>query len=530
MNCKHIPNLLSPLLDGELSDNTAAQVRAHLDTCLVCAAELTAMQNAVALLQTDAAAPQLPTPDLYAAFQQRLVTQSTQTVFRSGRSRRASPAWLLPRLAVCVVGAVCVGNTLWHKFSPYNRAERYLLTAASSLSQNSAASPMHVNEIRRYRAPNGREFTRFFNTWWHNGYAYTRASEQKPPAAGGDAANPVDFALSYGYSTPGGVMLSWNAGNPANNLVRFDWVPSDPLHPINYAVQYNADRCASWFQQIVAHGKTAQAQVKVRDTSSNSGQYTLHIGDLKAGLKRSDGPEDTIDAPDALTMWFNGEGSLHHFQELRHSERGEPLREDTFVDYPAQPLPQIAAPNVPRNRPVVLAYKLPRITTPVPSEHLVKPVWLTMTAEEKKEVRHAIKIFAEIWRAHNAARLRNLVDTDRLLEITRPDKRAGLTSDNIWQRVWLDHLRQQPQWQYFAINVDFAFEAAPPLLDEVPFNVGEWNLDHTLPGLNVLAWVNAGLADGQEYKTGIRLYLVKRPTGWKVYQFGLMHTADASTP
>ncbi len=57
-----------------------------------------------------------------------------------------------------------------------------------------------------------------------------------------------------------------------------------------------------------------------------------------------------------------------------------------------------------------------------------------------------------------------------------------------------------------------------------------WQVDRTLPGLNVLAWIDARQEDGQDYKVGARLYLVKRPSGWKVFQFGLLRTGAAILP
>ncbi len=216
-------------------------------------------------------------------------------------------------------------------------------------------------------------------------------------------------------------------------------------------------------------------------------------------------------------------------EQLRNSPDGL-LYEDMFVDYPAEPLPQLAAPDLPPGRPIALAYKLPGKVTTVPPERLIKPVWLTMTKQEKAEIEGVVWTFTTAWKHHDAVLLRNTVDLDYPLEITRPDKRAGLTREDVWQRVWLKRMQSQPNWSYLVFNTDFAFESAPRLLDEVPLNVGEWNLDHTLPGLNVLAWMSAGLADGQEYKTAARFYLVKRPAGWKVSQFGLLHNGASSTP
>ena len=529
MNCKHVTKLISPLLDGELSEASSTQVRAHLDTCPACAAEATALQRATLLLQQDATSPQLPTHDLYAAFQERLVMQAAGTPVRSRQIRRTSPAWLLPRLAVCLVGAVCVVNILRHKFFPYNHTETALLTAAYNLSQSHNDEPMHITEIRRYRTPEGDERTRFFHTWWHKGYSYTRTMEQKPQHHSENNLTSSDFVLSYGYGTPGGTLLHWDAEGRTNKPVRLEWIPCDPTQRANYAIQYDADRYASWCRQIVKYGKTEQAQVQDGDTMSGPGQYSLHIDDMKSGLERSDGPDDSRTAPASLTLWFNTQGRLLHYQELQR-ESGKPLLQDTLIDYPQYPIPQIAAPDIPRNRPVALAYKPSRSNAPIPAERLVKPVWLTMTKKEKAEVEGAIWTFTVAWRTHNAGLLKSVVDLDTPLEITRPEKRAGLTREDVWQNVWLKRMQSWPDWRYLTFNTDFAFEAAPRLLDEVPLNVGEWNLDHSLPGLNVLAWMNGGLADGHEYKTGARFYLVKHPTGWKLSQFGLLHNGVSSAP
>ena len=528
MNCKHVTALLSPWMEGELSEASHLQVRAHLDTCPACDAEYAALQRVVALLQNDAAAPQPAIPDLYATFQQRLVTQPVKASFWGGRNHRVSRTWLLPRLAVGLVGAGCVASAIKHKFFRYNAAEQTLMSAAYNLSLPHPEEPMHITEIRRTRTPEGSERTRLFHTWWHRGYSYARVLDQTSSADENRLPTASEFVLSCRYGTPGGTMLQWGPER-ANKTVRLEWIPSNPAQPTNGAIQYDAGRYAVWCRQIVEHGKTAQAHVEEESTPSIPDQYSVHIDDLKAGLGRLPTPSYIVDVPDALTLWFNKQGYVEHYQEgLRAS--GKELLEDTFIAYPQYPIPQLTAPDVPRNRPVALAYKLPVNNPLVPPERLVKPVWLTMREEEKDEVRHTIKLFAEMWRAHNVVRLRTMVDTERLLEITRPDKRAGLTGEDIWQRAWLDHLRRQPSWQYFTINVDFAFEAAPRLFDTVPLDVNEWNLDHALPGLNVLAWVNAQQADGQEYKTGVRLYLVKRPTGWKVVQFGQLRSGDSSIP
>ncbi len=155
MKCKHVSNLLSPLLEGELSEAVGSQVRSHLDTCPVCANEQETLLRAVSLLQKDAAAPQMPLPDLYPAFQERLVTQPDKSSLWGGRKHRLTRAWLLPRLAVCIVGTLCVANTIRHKFFPYNSQERALLSAASSVSRYSNENSIHVNEIRHFRDAKG---------------------------------------------------------------------------------------------------------------------------------------------------------------------------------------------------------------------------------------------------------------------------------------------------------------------------------------------------------------------------------------
>ena len=531
MNCKHAANLLSPLLESELSPMEAAQVQAHLNTCPACATEFADLQRTALLLQTDAALPLPPLPHLYSDFQQRLVTQLAPAPFWGRRTSRISPAWLLPRLAVCVAGAIVAGNALQHRFFPYSRMERSLLAAASDLARHSE-SPMYVNEIRRFYTPDGQARTNFFYTWWDKGYSYERILQQMPRQSGKSAADSEDYKLSFRYYTPGGTIISWEAGN-LNKRAYLEWIPTDPLGKsnTNYAIQYDADRYAGWLEQIAKSGKTAVGQAEqAEETNGKEPLRRLKIGDLKAGLKRTDGPNTGIDAPDALTLWFDSSGRIRHCEELQREQYGTPLNEDTLIEYPETPHPYIAAPDVPTYCPMLAGAKRLAKNAPVPPERLIKPVWLTMSAKEKEEVTHAIKIFAEMWRAHNAVRLREVVDTDYLLEMTRPDKRAGLTSESIWKRVWLDRLRQQPPWQYFAINVDFAFEAEPRLLDAVPLDVNEWTLENTLPGLNALAWINARRADNSDYKIGARLYLIKRPTGWKVYQFGLLRTGDAVTP
>lgn len=121
MNCKTIANLLSLRMEGELSPTTNAQVQAHLEACPACAAEYTALLRVTALLQADASAPQLPLPDLYSAFQQRLVTTPARRSFLGRRNGRVSWAWLLPRLAVGAAGLAIVGRTAWLNSFPIPR-------------------------------------------------------------------------------------------------------------------------------------------------------------------------------------------------------------------------------------------------------------------------------------------------------------------------------------------------------------------------------------------------------------------------
>ncbi len=470
MNCKTIANLLPLHSEGELSPTANAQVQAHLKACPACNAEYRDLQRVTGLLQADAAAPQLPLPDLYAAFQQRLVTAPARRSFLGRSNGRVSWAWLLPRLAVGAAGLVIAGRTAWLKFFPYNATERLLYSAINNLEQPNEA-PSIVHTISDASDTSHRERLSYSNTWWQNGYAFTQTSRQVPVPSAPSAATPSTYYVpAYACSTPGGVWFQWEPLGDNNKWVRMTWTPCDPAQPENNEAKALADEASRVLKEVLEGGEAGQIEASYTEEQV-AGETILRMqfSKLKRELPPGAGKLTDYYSPESLTLWFDRNGKLQSSAAEHGARYGSPWGSHSTITYqnPASSFPTawVNPPRLPGNKPVVAAYNLPAKTASLPAERIVKPVWLDMTQPEKAEVEQAVWTFSQAWRHHDAAQLRSVVDVERLLEITRPDKRSGLTGEDVWQKAWQERLRAQPRWQSFTLKTDFAFEAAPRLLD-----------------------------------------------------------------
>ena len=313
------------------------------------------------------------------------------------------------------------------------------------------------------------------------------------------------------------------------------WTPCDPTQPGNNEAQALADEASHVLKEVLEGGEAGQIEASYTEEQvAGETMLRMQFSKLKREIPPGAGKLTDYYSPESLTLWFDHSGKLQSSAAEHGARYGSQWGSHSTITYPTPassfPTAWVNPPRLPGNKPVVAAYNLPAKTAFLPAERIVKPVWLTMTQPEKAEVEQAVWTFSQAWRHHDAAQLRSIVDVDRLLEIARPDKRSELTGEDVWQKVWQERLQTQPRWQSFTLKTDFAFEAAPPPLDAIPFRVDGWQVDRTLPGLNVLAWIDARQEDGQEYKVGARLYLVKLASGWKVFQFGLLRTGAASLP
>ncbi|MGC8863850.1 MAG: zf-HC2 domain-containing protein [Armatimonadota bacterium] len=97
MNCSRFRRLIPKYLDGQLAEDDARRVRAHLDACIDCRAEADSARRILELLaEWPAVEPRLG----FGALQERLV----QRTRRSTQPVLPVPSWAAAALAVLSIG------------------------------------------------------------------------------------------------------------------------------------------------------------------------------------------------------------------------------------------------------------------------------------------------------------------------------------------------------------------------------------------------------------------------------------------
>ena len=142
-----------------------------------------------------------------------------------------------------------------------------------------------------------------------------------------------------------------------------------------------------------------------------------------------------------------------------------------------------------------------------------------MSEPEKQQVQDTAARWASAWAARDGTRLRGVVDTDWPLQIAWTEQRAALTEQDIWQRVWITRLANERPWKQFTIQTVFAYQADTYQTGQAITDFSKRSSETCLPGLNVLCWLQTRQADGVSRAIPAHLYMVKRPDGWKVFQF-----------
>ncbi len=144
MNCEQVKELLGPLLDGELPQEVADAVDAHLGSCALCHEEAATLEQSCDFLRR--VGPVEPPDDLF----EKVLEKATpnRPAFRVLRS-------LSLRAAVVLLGALGVGFG-WSQVLPDGgEAERNPRPLAGVLQANRAADGIATDFRRLQQRPEG---------------------------------------------------------------------------------------------------------------------------------------------------------------------------------------------------------------------------------------------------------------------------------------------------------------------------------------------------------------------------------------
>lgn len=148
MNCLKLQEMISPLIDGELSEALSAQLRAHLDSCSQCQETYHRMLAIDDRLKIMGAAQ--PDPRLGEAIKVRIARRK----YRS-ETKEFLPLWIkVPLMASVVLLAVGAGGLAGESLSRFLAADQNdngveLLVPQSSLSVANAVLDVGAEETVR---------------------------------------------------------------------------------------------------------------------------------------------------------------------------------------------------------------------------------------------------------------------------------------------------------------------------------------------------------------------------------------------
>ena len=523
MNCKHVNNLLSQYEAGELPTSVQAQVAAHLNgdarckPCANCAARLEMLQYALPLLQSDAQKEAAsPTPDLYAAFRQRLVTQPA----RAGRFPTLSGRlrWL-PRFAVAAAGLTALVGGNYYRQHRYDAVLDQTVKALLQPTDN-----VHFTWTEDSVRTDGHVSGYVNENWLQHGYILAQSEYQNKPDTPLDAAAlPVD-ERSFRYTLPTGVTYSWRQQPSNMRCVHLRWDHILPSHSYeDLAIDGTSDvrNCLLKLKDI---GNTQAAGIHVtHEVSEGETLLKIQVDHYREAMPAEFSSANSTE-PFWLTVWMDSHNRLKRYRtQRRFINRVRSISEFRY-EYD-QHIPATAyngrldTPVLPANTRIVVNDIRWRKNKAYEAYRTVHPVWSTMSDVDKQQVQEAAARWAQAWKAQDEKQIRAVVDVDWLLQNTPVEKRDGLNGEDVWRQIWLKRMAKEPGWRKFAPQVVFAYQADAYPLEQPIANRGAHLDTPCLPGLNAMCWIRARQTNGKSQMFPAHLYLVKRPEGWKVFEY-----------
>ena len=514
-------------------------------------------------LEADAKTPLPAMPDLYAGFRERLVTQPSGSSPLARRAQRAGGAWHLVRVGMVGISLVTAGSVsiVWHR----------RVAVLNEAIQGLRLPNNNPTFLRIAEQGNGAYFAQGYlppaalsrsyrqsDTFWSNGSqcVYTVVSNSKQ-----------HFGTTS-LVTPGGVGLTWSKSLDNTKLppfIRLYWNPADPQHPQNEALQDTLSMFRHWLKQLAHSNKMLFAPLETAQETIGGERFDkLTIRHLNTTIAERPLGNGEYFEPNTLVLWFDANKRLRQYRQEFQTDKGRERSEQGTIAYD-QTLPiDVANVPVPKDWFVIGSMDSPpHMGSPSHSllvANILNPVWRTMPDTEKQAMQSVADRFARAWASRDVAQLRPLVDLNRPMEVATPTRphvvsagpitrnsvtaittqhsvtrkvalvnEENFTPEDIWQRVWIKRLSQEPARRDYRISLVYAYDAAnKPLLDKVPLTIATGRTYASMPGMNALAWVTETDQDGRQSGYAARLFLVKRGGEWKVWQF-VREAANSST-
>ncbi len=533
MNCKHVNNLLSQYAAHDLPAHIQAQIQSHLDgdahrqPCAVCGGRLTMLQRAVVVLQADAQTGHENTPDLYAAFRQRLVTQPARRgPFAALPARFA----YLPRLSLIALGVCAVASGRYYRQHRYDSTLNFAIDA-----MRRSVDDVHFEQDEDSVNPNGTVSSSSYEYWIQNGYTWSKTIYQRGPRQPQQPAKTSDFMRSFQFILPCGVEFYRQQQPSRQHSVMLSWSPVLPEHPGDNIVNEIVRDVQNKLDRLENTGDVQTAGIHIkRDTGSLQESLELQVDHYKQAVPHdpaiiSDNP------PETMFLWLDRQNRLQRYQEHVIYKDGTRTTQDFRYEY-GQHIPHsvynrsLSVPVLPAHTKIVVRDTIWNNNKGHDVQRAIDPIWLTMSDGDKQQIQQAVTRWAQAWSSGDANRLREVVDVNWPLEVTRPDKRGGMTIQDVWQRIWADRMAKEARWQTFAVQTVFAYQAPRWNVEQPVTDFTTRSGDRPLPGLNVLCWIRARQADGTKSVFPARLFLVKRQEGYKVFQYCRLTTPLSARP
>ena len=161
MNCEEVRDLLDDYLDGSLPEQTAGEVRAHVETCAECSRELARLESLLADVKTLPRSID-PPAELWGRIEARLAPRSVARIPRPAtappaslaKSARTRQPWLqLAAAAVFLMAVSSAATVAWlrHGSRPRSFTELQVQYAQATveLAQQAAAHPENLSPETR---------------------------------------------------------------------------------------------------------------------------------------------------------------------------------------------------------------------------------------------------------------------------------------------------------------------------------------------------------------------------------------------
>lgn len=522
MNCKHVNNLLSQYAAHDLPAHIQAQVQSHLNgdarqrPCAICAAHLTMLQSALALLQADAQTGLGNTPDLYAAFRQRLVTQPQRRGPFAALPARFS---YLPRLGVIALGVCAVASGRYYRQHRYDSTLNFAIDAMRRPVDN-----VHFEQDTDSVDPDGNISSNAYEYWIQNGYTCSKIIYQNGSRPPQQPAKASDFIRSFQYILPCGVEFYWQQQPARQRSVILSWFPILPEHPGGDIVNQILRETQTKIERLENTGDVQAAGIH---TKRGAG-FLQQCLEFQIDHYRQAVPHDPAiisdNPPETMSLWLDRQNRLQRYQEQVIYKGGTHTTQDRRYEY-GQHIPynvynrSLGVPVLPARMKVVVSDTIWDNNKGQVAYRAVDPVWLTMSDGDKRQIQEAVTRWAHAWSSGDANRLRGVVDVNWPLEVTRPDKRGGMTTEDVWRQIWADRMAKEAHYHTFAVQMVFAYQAPRWAVEQPVTDFTTRSGDRPLPGLNALCWIRARQADGTKSVFPARLFLVKRQEGYKVFQY-----------